>query len=78
MHMAATSPVTTTAPSAIAAAGVAGVQTRTAKSTDVAVAETTATAANEPCWANLTPGKPLPGPEEWRALARRASLFRLR
>jgi hypothetical protein len=32
----------------------------------------------EPCWANLNPGKPLPGPDEWRALERRASLFRLR
>ena len=30
------------------------------------------------CWANLNAGKPIPGPDEWRALERRASSFRLR
>lgn len=30
------------------------------------------------CWVNLNAGKPLPGPDEWRALERRASSFRLR
>ena len=39
----------------------------------------TATAiTGDGCWANLNAGKPLPGPDEWRALERRASSFRLR
>ena len=39
----------------------------------------TATAiTGDGCWANLNAGKPIPGPDEWRALERRASSFRLR
>lgn len=35
-------------------------------------------AASDPGWANLSAGKPLPGPDEWRALERRAASLRLR
>jgi hypothetical protein len=42
------------------------------------VMTTDSSTTTEPCWANLNAGKPLPGPDEWRALERRASLFRLR
>jgi hypothetical protein len=42
------------------------------------VVTTDSPTTTEPCWANLNAGKPLPGPDEWRALERRASSFRLR
>lgn len=41
-------------------------------------AEAAKAAASDPCWANLSAGKPLPGPDEWRALERRAASLRLR
>ena len=76
MHMAATTSPSNMATSAPAAAGV--VATGTAVNTVATVASTDNSTTTEPCWANLNPGKPLPGPDEWRALERRASLFRLR
>ena len=76
MHMAATTTPSTMATPAPGAAGAVG--TGTAVKPVATVVTTDSPTTTEPCWANLNPGKPLPGPDEWRALERRASLFRLR
>ena len=76
MHMAATTTPSNMATPAPGAAGAVG--TGTAVKTVSTVVTTDSPTTTEPCWANLNPGKPLPGPDEWRALERRASLFRLR
>ncbi len=76
MHMAATTTPSNMATPAPGASGVVG--TGTAVKTVSTVVTTDSPTTTEPCWANLNPGKPLPGPDEWRALERRASLFRLR
>ena len=73
MHLAA---ATSTNPSPAANLGP---QRGVTPADPVANAAITATAiTGDGCWANLNAGKPLPGPDEWRALERRASSFRLR
>ena len=80
MHMAATTTPSTMATPAPGAAGIAvtGAPVKVVATGGPTVMTTDNSTTAEPCWANLNPGKPLPGPDEWRALERRASLFRLR
>ena len=80
MHMAATTTPSNMATPAPAAAGIAvtGAPVKVVATGGPTVMTTDNSTTTEPCWANLNPGKPLPGPDEWRALERRASLFRLR
>jgi hypothetical protein len=83
------SPVTPTpgltTTSAVAPKGSAGVSTDDATA-PAAMPKEVATAVSNPghttdsqavCVPNLSCGKPVPGPDEWRALERRASSFRL-
>ena len=80
MHMAATTTPSSMATPAAGAAGIAvtGAPVKVVATGGPTVMTTDNSTTTEPCWANLNPGKPLPGPDEWRALERRASLFRLR
>ena len=79
MHMAASTTPVKTATSANAAApasSVGGSKPLTAPAVETADTTTATTTATR--WPHLNAGKPIPSSDDWRALDRRASSFRLR
>ena len=75
---ASTTPLKTATPAnaAVAAPSVGGSKPLTAPAVET-VATTTATTTTTR-WPHLNAGKPIPSTDDWRALERRASSFRLR
>jgi hypothetical protein len=82
MHMSAsTKPpeAPATAKQQAVASKAGGTSTGPASSVTNAVGTTgTSNPTGETRWVNLKPGKPIPSPDDWRALEKRASSFRLR